>query len=335
MRRVDERDQHVTALRSRLFLSEALGALISDVYALKREALLLAVEGLSVPIYWVRRPWRTRLILGPFNIVADYGDRTADVVERAVGRAKEAGASAQLRTSHPVPEALANRLQLQHASGNVETVLDLSGGWSALSARMRPRHRSKIRKVTAEAGSLGIGVRRFEDRETLLRFYRLLSRTYGKQHKMLPQPWSLLDGLFALPECQRAFGYVAEDRTGKLVAGIIILPDREQWIYAWGASERASGLELGTLLLQRAIEDAMAAGAKWFSLGATPLSHESLLQYKRGWGGKEMALYDYAFGEPPPQRDFHAGFPLLKKIVGITPPRILSAVSPYAVRLLI
>jgi GNAT superfamily N-acetyltransferase len=156
---------------------------------------------------------------------------------------------------------------------------------------------------------------------------------------MIPQPLSLmLDILRISNRSRNSIGYVAEHETGRILGGILVLRDETQWSYGWAANVTSPDVErlgLGTLLVGAAIADAAKSRVPVFSFGASPLTHEGLRAFKRGWGAEEHEVYDYHWREPPRRIDLHQGFELAKQVVSIAPIPLLKALSPVVVRLMV
>jgi hypothetical protein len=327
------------AARGGFFLEPAVRRVIAQVYACTDFALPVQLEGEAVHGYRIDRPWKRQVTLAPYNFQPVLRDRAEDVARALVAAARDAGprCTAQIRLHHELNGTLVEALRLSMSASSVESLVPLSGGFDAVMAAMQARHRTKLRKVQASIERGELIVREFRDRETLSDFYQLLVRVYRDKHRMLAQPEILFEKLLALPPGRRtvrAYGVSRAD-TGALLGGVFVLADEAQWCYAWGATDDAAGFSnLSILLIAAAMRDAAAAGAAVFSLGATPLSHDALRQFKRNWGAQEHLLRTYHWREQPAEGDLHAGYPVLKSIVAHAPTWLLRGVSAPVVRLL-
>lgn len=314
-------------IRSSFFLDEAVSDVLCDNYGIVR--IFEVIAGIRIPFYLVRRPWGRKVVLGPFNLVPDYADITHDVIATAIRLAKAERATACLRIYDSVSDRLNPELGVVSNIDSFETLVSTKDGLEGIYAQMRPRHRTKILHLVADSSSNGISIRRFDDIETLKIFHNLLTDTYLKRHTMIPPPYRLLRDLFGWRNSTTStFGYAAE-RDGRMIGGILLMADPAQWSYAWGATDLAAmGLDVSSLLLHRAAEDAIAARIPMLSLGMTPLSHTGLAQYKRGWSRLERPAGYAVFGAPLPDRDPHTSFHTARTAITRLPKPAIRLLSP-------
>lgn len=322
-----------TAIRGAYFLNDAIVGILCKNYALT--ASFEDISGLRIPIYYVNRPWTRKFILGPYNLVADYLGITEEIVAAIIGLANESGAAASLRVYGDISETLKSRGGLQSTIDSFETIILTEGGLDSIYSRMRPRFRNKILHLIEDRLRSNVSIRRFNDKKTLKEFYCVLIDTYLKRHKMLPPPYQLLEDLVSCREAAaHAFGYVAE-MDDRVLGGILIMADPAQWIYAWGATDvGAMGLDVSSLLLHRAIEDAIELQIPQFSLGITPVSHTGLAQYKRGWSKVERPAGYATVGAPPPNRDPHTSFRTARMLIANLPKPAIRMLSPLIYRMM-
>lgn len=328
--------------RCLLYVEPEFSSILSDVYGCRQIVLPLDIGGQRVPAFHVKRPFCNRVVLAPFNFQPVLKDLNTSIVDEIVRSASgiSSGTTARIRLHHPLPRDVIDRHGLTVTNESVETLISLLGGIEAVLKNMRPRQRTKWRKVNSSPQQSEFVVSALEDTDSLREFYDLLVRVYRDKHRMLPQPLSLFQRFYSMPHrrSRGTKGYIARSKTnGKVLAGIVVFMDEIQWTYAWGASEQddLAPLDLSTLLIGIAIKDAIAAGASLFSLGASPLSHETLRQFKRGWGGEEHEILTYYWRESPAEVDFHHGFPIAKRLVEQVPLPILKGLSPLAVKWLV
>jgi hypothetical protein len=325
------------AVRATVFLESAVEDVVGRVYGCEPFSLPVSFAGAPVQGFCINRPWKKQLTLAPYNFQPVLRDLNADIANALINRAKTMGPrwSVRLRLHHALDNGFVEALRLGVTQEAVETLVSLAEGFDGMAAGMQPRQRTKWRKALSMADAAGLTVREFHDTETLQAFYRLFVRIYRKKHRMLPQPRVLFEQLLALPPGVRsARAYAVHDKkTSSFLGGLFVLTDEVQWCYVWGAtSQTGSYPDLSTLLIGMAMRDAAAAGARVFSLGASPLSHESLRQFKRNWGGEEHPILTYHWREPAREVDLHAGYPLAKALVARSPLWLLRGVSAPAVK---
>jgi len=326
--------------RATLYLAPDVVAALAQVYRCKPLPLGVEWEGDPIHAYRVRRPGTDRILLAPFNFQPILHGRAADIAKAVVSLAERSGpkTSARIKLHRPLDADLVSKLGLASSVDGMETLVRLDGGVDGVRARMRKRHRSKLGSVQRLAAEAQIAVRRFEDEETLGRFYRLMVKAYRDKHRMLAQPRSIFHHLLEAGGADSGMhGYAAVDQaTGELAGGILMLTDQTQWCYGWGANRaRYADLEVGTLLLSQAMSDAIRSGARVLSLGMSAVSQSGLRQYKRGWGGEEHEVHTYHFREPASSVDLHSDFAIAKRVIAMTPLPILRGLSPVAVRWLV
>lgn len=324
-------------IRGSYFLHAPVAALLDRVYGITHE--FVGIGGADVPLYTVSRPWkRKKLVLGPFNLVPDYGDATVEVVDHVGETASRRGMAAELRVYGDDIEDLGRRFGMKAAVDSFETLIPLGEGMEQVYRGMRSRQRGSLRAAAERQLERGVAINRFDDERTLARFYRTLARSYRERHRMIPPPWPLLSGLLATQgPGHSAFGYVAEGTGGgEPLAGIFVLADETQWTYAWGGTlADARDLDLTSLLLHRAMQDAAAQRIALFSLGMTPLSHTGLAQYKRGWSTMQRSAGYLVRGGELPSRDANTDFRAARQMLMLLPQPVLNAVSPYLYRLMV
>lgn len=326
--------------RGLIYCDPGLARALAGIYGLKAEELRLAEPAGPVSAFRVSRPGASRVILAPFNFQPVLALRNEQIVREIVRLAEQgpAGTTARIKLHHSLPDSIIAELGLSSSVDGVETLVSLEGGREAVMARMRPRHRSKLRAVRRGCDEAGLDIVRFGDDERLEAFYRIMVAAYRDKHAMLPQPLSLFRTLCRHEAGRRrAFGYAAVDRaSGKMAGGVIVLQDEEQWCYGWGANRSAcASLEIGTHLIGHALEEAIAAGAAVFSLGMSSASQEDLRRYKRGWGGEEHDVLTYGWREQVHSIDLHRDFALAREVLRRMPVSVIRAVSPLAVKWLV
>ncbi|MBO6639973.1 MAG: GNAT family N-acetyltransferase [Roseitalea sp.] len=326
--------------RATLYLAPDVVAALAQVYGCQPLPLGMEWDGNPIHAYRVRRPGTDRILLAPFNFQPILHNHADDIAKAVVSLAKRTGpkTSARIKLHRPLDADLVKELGLTPSVDGLETLVRLDGGLDAVRGRMRKRHRSKLRPVQRLATEAQIAIRRFDDNETLGRFYPLMVEAYRDKHRMLAQPLSIFQRLLVAGDADRGMhGYAAVDQaTGELAGGILLLTDQTQWCYGWGANRALyAEHEIGTLLLSQALSDAIQSGARVFSLGMSAVSQSGLRQYKRGWGGEEHEVHTYHFREPASSVDLHSDFAFAKRVIAMTPLPVLRGLSPVAVRWLV
>jgi Acetyltransferase (GNAT) domain len=326
--------------RAKLYLAPPMIAILQCVYGCKPYPLGLSINGEAITGCRVTRPGTDRIMLAPFNFQPVVRDCGADIAAAVKAAASSAGprTAARVKLHYRLPSNVADELGFSESVDGVETLVSLCGGYDAVLARMRARHRTKLRSVVKVAHDVGIVAQKFNDTETLKRFYQTMLRAYRDKHQMIPQPFSLFEQLLGLGQGPRgAHGYAAIDETtGTFAGGIIILKDETQWCYAWGANSAAyESFEIGTLLIAHAIEQASQTGVPLFSLGMSSLSQENLRRYKRGWGGEEHDVVTYHWRERAQSVDLAKDFSFAKRTLSVSPLSLIQMVSPVAVKWLV
>jgi len=324
------------AARATVFLDSAVEDVVGRTFGCEPFALPVSFAGAQVRGFRIERAWKKQLTLAPYNFQPVLRDLNADIARALFADAEARGPrwSVRLRLHHPLDNDFVQTLRIGVTQESVETLVSLKRGLDGIVAGMQPRQRTKWRKALSVADAAGLTVREFRDAETLRAFYRLFVRVYRDKHRMLPQPYALFEQLLALPPGVRSVrAYAVRDERASFLGGVFVLTDEVQWCYAWGVTEQAGDYpDLSTLLIGTAMQDAAAAGARVFSLGASPVSHENLRRFKRSWGGEDHPILTYHWREPAREVDLHAGYPLAKALVARSPLWLLRGVSAPTVK---
>jgi hypothetical protein len=233
-----------------------------------------------------------RFVSLPFSYaagpLADAGATADALCEAVLERAGERGVSRvelKSRGEHlPAPG-------FQRASRYSTYEIPTEGGegsvWSRLHAGSTQRSIKKARKA-------GLVVRRGDAAGDWLLMAELEERTAHGHGLPAPPRCFFLEGCRALQHDGLADVYLAFTGSGAPAAAITIWKGTRSWIYAFGASDPAH-LEHrpNHMLLWAAIQDAIAAGCR-FDMGRAAPEQESLVEFKRRWGGQALPLaYDY------------------------------------------
>lgn len=182
--------------------------------------------------------------------------------------------------------------------------LDLSGGPDKLFAGFSSAVRRALRK--AERGELKVEVR--TDREAILTFYRLHTRT-RRRHGLPPQSLAFFLNVYE-EVIKPGLGSVVMASDGSTpVASVVLFHYGSQALYKFGASdERLQATRANNLVMWTAIRHLAEKGFQSLHFGRTSSHNEGLRRYKLGWGSVETTLDYFRF-------DPHAGSWMIGKDV--------------------
>jgi hypothetical protein len=190
----------------------------------------------------------------------------------------------ELRGNAPFPDAVApSTFYYRH-------ILDLGPNEEALFENMRGKTRTDIRRaiktnvsVTFET-SLG----------AVKEFYRLNCLT-RKRHGLPPQPYSFFENLHRLVISQ-GMGEIALGHFNGVISASVFLRFGNVAFYKFSASdERFKNSRATYLIIWEAVRKYRAAGCVSFCFGRTEPQHESLLQFKTGWGARQITINNYLY----------------------------------------
>ena len=155
-----------------------------------------------------------------------------------------------------------------------------------LLSKLRDSTRRNIQKALRE----GVEIQHLRTRDAIDVFYSLHCRT-RRRHGLPPQPLRFFHLIHKLL-IERGFGFVSLARAGqKWIAGAVYFRFGSQSLYKFGASDtRFQHLRANNLLMWQAIGELQKEGATGLSLGRSDPLDAGLLQFKRGWGGRETRL---------------------------------------------
>jgi serine/alanine adding enzyme len=214
---------------------------------------------------------------------------TASALSQAVvERARERGISrVELKSRGEHPPAPGFQRASRYATYEIAT----EGGESAVWQQLHPGSTQRSIKKGQKAGLV---LRRGESPEDWLIMAELEERTAHGHGLPAPPRRFFVEGCRRLQAAGLADVYLAFTSSGARAAAITVWKGARSWIYAFGASDPAH-LEHrpNHVLLWAAIRDAMAAGCR-FDMGRAAPEQESLVEFKRRWGGQALPLaYDY------------------------------------------
>jgi serine/alanine adding enzyme len=189
------------------------------------------------------------------------------------------------RGEYPAPPGF------QRASRYATYEIPTEEGESAVWQRL---HASSTQRSIKKGQKAGLVVRQGETTEDWLIMAELEERTAHRHGLPAPPRRFFVEGCRRLQAAGLAQVYLAFSSMGAPAAAITIWKGPRSWIYAFGASDPAQ-LEHrpNHVLLWTAIQDAIASGRR-FDMGRAAPEQESLVEFKRRWGGQVIPLaYDY------------------------------------------
>jgi serine/alanine adding enzyme len=165
------------------------------------------------------------------------------------------------------------------------------GGDAALWGRLHP---GSTQRSIRKGQKAGVTVRRGSTREDWLIMATLEEQTAHGHGLPAPPRRFFLEGCRRLQEAGLASVYLAFTASGAPAAAITIWKGARSWIYGFGASDpQHLGVRPNHVLLWQALQDAAEAGCL-FDLGRAAPEQQSLVEFKRRWGGQAIPLaYDY------------------------------------------
>jgi hypothetical protein len=179
----------------------------------------------------------------------------------------------------------------QRASRYSTYEIPTEGGEAAVWQQLHP---SSTQRSIRKGQKAGIVVRRGESTEDWLLMAELEERTAHGHGLPAPPRRFFTEGCRNLQSAGLTDVYLAFTSMGAPAAAITVWKGPRSWIYGFGASD-PEHLEHrpNHVLLWTAIQDAIAAGRR-FDMGRAAPEQETLVEFKRRWGGQAIPLaYDY------------------------------------------
>jgi hypothetical protein len=172
-----------------------------------------------------------------------------------------------------------------------EHFLNLSQKKEKIFSKFRNSTKRNIKRARKENVEIKID----NSRLAVEAFFQLHCGT-RKHHGLPPQPRYFFQKIFErIIDQDKGFVALAY-RQNKAIAGAVYFHFKNQAIYKYGASDRNHlNLRPNNLVMWKAIEWFAGNGFKSFSFGRTEPENKGLLQFKRGWGGKERTLSYYKY----------------------------------------
>jgi len=179
----------------------------------------------------------------------------------------------------------------QHSSSFFTHTLDLTLDKETILSSMRSSTERNIKKAEKE----NVQAERYISPESIEEFYRLNCMT-RKDHGLPPQPYYFFRNIYEyIISKGKGFVELAKYKN-HYIAGAVFFNSGDKAIFKYGASDRNYlYLRPNNIVIWSAIQWYMENGFKSFSFGRTDPENNGLLQYKRGWGGKEELLCYYKY----------------------------------------
>jgi len=268
-------------------LAEAYG--YRPQYALFREGQRVVA---MVPIMEVRSLWTGRR-----GVCLPFSDECAPLVADGV---------AVQTLAEPIREfGVSQRWDYFELRGNAEAVhpaaetalfvthrLVLDATEESQTRKLRDSTRRNIQRAVRE----GVEIQHLQSLDAIHAFYSLHCRT-RRRHGLPPQPLRFFQ-LIHKHLIDAGLGFVSLARfKGKWIAGSVFLQFGSHAIYKFGASDPLyQHLRANNLVMWQGICRLQKEKISRLSLGRSEKDDEGLLQFKRGWGGEEVALSYYRIG---------------------------------------
>jgi lipid II:glycine glycyltransferase (peptidoglycan interpeptide bridge formation enzyme) len=165
--------------------------------------------------------------------------------------------------------------------------LDITVGEENLFSRFRASNQRNIKKAARE----GVEVTLQNSLDAVERYYTLHCGT-RKRHGLPSQPVLFFRNI-QKQILSKGNGFVAlASYRGKSISGGVYIHSNEKAIFKYGASDRRyQELRANNLLMWEAIRWYSQNGFSNFSFGRTDPENEGLINYKRGWGSDERAIF--------------------------------------------
>ena len=193
--------------------------------------------------------------------------------------------------------------------------------------RYTRNHRQNIRTERNKSSRLDVRISFSESKSDLLQFYDVMAKQYVKDHMMVFQPFDLFSS-FSLS----GLGKLLVAKHGdEVLGGMFCLFDGEVFHYSWGVRKKFQNLNIGTLLIDYAVNYAHSNGFKYFDFGSTPLSDDDLYQFKMKWGCMNYCVYKYFTNNKVPQVDLNNSFSIARRLYSKISPKLAQRLMPFIV----
>jgi CelD/BcsL family acetyltransferase involved in cellulose biosynthesis len=182
------------------------------------------------------------------------------------------------------PETLVATTHFRH-------VLALNGDSDVLLRGFRDTTRRNVKKAAKQGVTVDFG----STSESLDQFYRLNCQT-RRRHGLPPQPLFFFEKLF-LMMIRPGSGHIVVARCGeKTIAAAVFLIFGATVYFKYGASDEENRSVMSNFaIFWEAIKYYSAAGYAVLDFGRTEEQHTGLLQFKTGWGTRQVTVDSYEY----------------------------------------
>lgn len=208
------------------------------------------------------------------------------ITDGIIGFGKKSGWNyAELRSGGNLPSSF------RASSEYYGHVLDIGRDEKVILSGFRESTKRNIKKAQKEDVKVTVSV----SSDAVGDFYRLNCMT-RKAHGLPPQPFRFFENIHKYVLSSGHGIVVLAEYSGVNVAGGIFFHFGDRAIYKYGASDkRHQHLRANNLVMWEAIKHYSATGCKSFCFGRTEPGNDGLMQFKRGWGGKERTIKYYKY----------------------------------------
>ncbi|MFC1975137.1 GNAT family N-acetyltransferase [Chloroflexota bacterium] len=217
-------------------------------------------------------------------------------------------------------------------SSSIVSVLTLKEKYAEQQAGYKKSRRQDVRRTRRRARERGFQFAKANDLSEVREFYDLLSRLYRDKHHMISHPRITFEQIYHLlvPLDLADFYLALFEKT--VQAGIVVLKKNNHWEYSWAASsEQYQELGLNAILVDWAIQEAIAARAKTLGFGSSSPNDENLLFFKGSWGCKHRPIYYYYWNHEPHPVDLETSFLIVRRFLPYIPLWLIRSIVPYLV----
>ena len=158
---------------------------------------------------------------------------------------------------------------------------------------------SSIKRNINKASREGVQVRPADTERELRAWYGMYAETMRKL-SVWPKPYRLFELTWKRLHPQGCAGLLLAERIEaghpKILSGFFYL----MWghtisITTVGWRQEEQAVRPNDILHWQAIQDACAAGLRWYDFGDVELENEGLARYKLKWGAEAKMVYDYSY----------------------------------------
>jgi len=270
----------------------------------------------------------------PFNFFPELLEPSSDTLASVLGFWADycrdhPGVYGELKLIKQLPSGVPSRSNWRVSQPFIRSYLQLTSNPKTTYAKAGRNLHSNLNRIRNKLARSNIQIVLATTHTEIVGFYRLLARIYRDRHQMVCHPLLLYETLF---DRQLADFYLAIDQS-KVIGGIVVLRDSQKYYYSWGATE-PSYLPLGIsmALLDRAIQDAIVAGAVEFDFGTSSPADEKLLEFKRRWGCQTAPTFFYHYGRQKMEMpDLYSGYHILRQFYRLLPVSMIQRLMPLVV----